>query len=506
MSLDAPPAGSRHVLFATAEFGPFVKVGGLGEASAGLSRGLDAIGLDVEVVMPDYGLAELHEVDRFPLDDLPSWCPPIEARTGWLVDESGRMHHAEDSMPVTLLSFDGSQRPHPYCDPATGEGWHDDAELFLRFSAGVAALARERKPDIVHVNDWHTAAALALLPPEMGSVLTVHNLAFQGKTFPGWRHCFEQFDLYDQFISEHEFNPLGLGISIADRVVMVSESYTDEALSEAGGFGLHGLLAARGEAVKGIRNGIDIDLWNPADDQRLPVNFDREDLTGKEICRKELLRLVGLEPDRGPVIGMVCRLAHQKGVDLALELVPFLDSLSARMVLMGSGSPALADEARRMADAYPEHFAALTSYDDDTAHLVVAGSDLFLVPSRFEPCGLTQMQAMTCGTIPVVSAVGGLRDTVIDTDADPRAGTGYVARRPGAMELLDALHRATNGWRNVRRRAAVQRRGMTADWSWAIPAKGYHRQYQKALDDRASVEAGHPSIRRSAARGATLRP
>jgi len=275
------------------------------------------------------------------------------------------------------------------------------------------------------------------------------------------------------------FNPLAVGISAADRVVLVSKSYTHEALSEVGGFGLHQHLAARGEALSGIRNGIDIGLWNPADDPWLPVNFDHRDLAGKEICRKELLRFAGLEDDRGPVIGMVARLVHQKGVDLALNVVPFLESLSARMVLMGSGSPALAAQAQAVADQFPDRFLAITEYDEALAHLIVAGSDLFLMPSRFEPCGLTQMQAMTCGTIPVVNGVGGLRDTVVDTDSNPRAGTGFVARQPTSLDLLDALHRAAKGWGNPRRRAAVQRRGMTSDWSWAKPAKRYNELYRQ---------------------------
>ncbi len=336
--------------------------------------------------MPDYGLVDLEVEKAIWLADLPSWCPPIEARSGWLADT-----------PLTLLSFGGSTRSHPYFDPTTGEAWPDSGWFFLTFSAGVAALAAQEQPDVVHLNDWHTASALAALPRSTGTVLTVHNLAYQGidapfrldqvrelarSVGPGGLGDGAAGNLRqsDAFIHQDDFNPLAGGVSLADRVVVVSESYRKEVLSDDGGFGLDTRLAARGDKLRGIRNGIDLGLWHPADDPWLPVNFDHEDLSGKEICRKELLRTAGLEADRGPVIGMVARLVHQKGIDLALDLVPFLDSLSARLILMGSGSPALARAAEELAARHPDHFTALCHYDEPMAHLIVGGSDLFLMP------------------------------------------------------------------------------------------------------------------------------
>jgi len=463
------------VLFATAEFDPLVKVGGLGEASSGLVRHLGSMGVNAIVVLPDYGGIRLAGETRTALETPQPWCPPIELRRGWIDGE----------IELILIGFPGCRRPHPYVDPETGQGWPDSTDFFLTFSAGVAALAAETEPDVVHLNDWHTAAALLQLPREVASVLTVHNLAYQGVDGASWLERAARSMPADRtvadtvvFLHNGDFNPLAGGISLADRVVLVSESYRKEAVGERGGFGLHKRLAAKGEDLSGIRNGIDLGLWNPADDGRLPVNFDFGDLSGKEICRKELLRTVGLEGDRGPVIGMVARLAHQKGIDLALEMVPFLESLSARMILMGSGSPALAASAKAMADRFPQQFVARCEYDEATAHLIIGGSDLLLMPSRFEPCGLTQLQAMTCGTIPVVTAVGGLRDTVIDTDAHPRRGSGFVAAAANPLDILNAVHRACRGWSNPRRRAAVQRRGMTADWSWAKPAHSYVELYR----------------------------
>ncbi|MDH4280354.1 MAG: glycogen synthase [Acidimicrobiia bacterium] len=471
------------VLFATAEFGPYVKVGGLGEASSGLVGSLSSMGVEVTVVMPDFGLIDLTDEKRWPLTGLPSWCPPIEVRSG-RTDPDADPDSGGD-IDIILLSFEGGLRSHPYVDPSTGESWPDATWFYMTFSAGVAALAAAERPDVVHLNDWHTSAALLRLPSDVGSILTVHNLAYQGVDDPAWLdRMLESVDASalrldpTTFLVDGAFNSLAGGISGADRIVLVSESYRDEAISEAGGFGLHHQLRRRGDLVSGIRNGIDLGLWHPADDLRLPVGFDHEDLSGKEICRKELLKEADLDADRGPVIGMVARLVHQKGIDLALDLVPFLDSLSARMVLMGSGSPALADKVREMAELYPNHFAGFCDYDETMAHLIVGGSDLLLMPSRFEPCGLTQLQAMTCGTIPVVTAVGGLRDTVVDTDACPRRGTGFVAEQATSLDLLNALHRACRGWSNPRRRAAVQRRGMTADWSWTKPARQYLELYR----------------------------
>ena len=467
------PPSARRVLFATTELAPYVKVGGLSEASAGLVGMLRSMGVVVDTVLPDYGLIELRDVTERTLNHLPSWCPPITARRGW-TDEAGQ---------VTLLSFEGSERPHPYVNPTSGLGWPDNDRRFVVFSVGVAQLAHETKPDVVHCNDWHTSTAIGRLPEQMPSVLTVHNLAHQGAASPSWAEAIGVHG--PAFLEQGAFNPLAGGISLADRVVMVSETYAEEALRADGGFGLHERLLARKNQLVGIRNGIDLGLWHPSEDPLLPYTFDQADMSGKELCRKELLTHTDLDDGRGPVLGLVARFDRQKGIDLALSLAPYLENISAKLILIGDGSPELTRLARETQDLFPNRVHVFSRYEERLAHLVVAGSDLLLVPSRFEPCGLTQMQAMTCGTIPIVTNVGGLSDTVLDVNTNRRAGTGYVAQQATSMALLDAVHRATRGWSNPRRRSAIQRRGMTADWSWAMPAQSYLDTYETLLDTRA---------------------
>ena len=457
------------VLFATAEFAPVVKVGGLSEASQGLVSCLRSLDLNIDVVIPDYGMIPLVESRRFRLDGLPDWVPTTTVRVGV----------AEGAGELILVNFEGIERQHPYVDPATATGWPDNDFRFMAFSAVVARLADYLDVDILHCNDWHTAAALGWLHRSRKSVLTVHNLAYQGHADPAWLHRFD--DHAEAFHEQGSYNPLAGGMSIADRIVMVSRTYAREALRVDGGFGLHHRLVARGDDLSGIRNGIDPGLWDPAEDPLLPANFSADDLGGKELCRKELSARAELPVGKGPIIGVVARFVHQKGIDLALDLAPYLGGVPAQLVIIGSGSPELTRHAQDIADTYPNVVSVFPGYDERLAHLVVAGSDLLLVPSRFEPCGLTQMQAMSCGTIPVVTDVGGLRDTVIDTDKTPRAGTGFVADSPTPLSLLDAIHRAARGWGNPRRRTAVQRRGMTADWSWVIPSQSYIALYEELL-------------------------
>jgi starch synthase len=452
-----------RVLFAAAELTPLVAVGGLAQAASGLVRELRSQGVDVEVALPDYGGLELEREERLELD-VPPWARPAVARRG---------EHAATG-PLTLVDVPGIRRAHPYVD-ASGAGWPDNDARFLGFSLAVAALARATGPDVVHLNDWHTAAATAGLEGAP-VVLSVHNLAYQGWAGPEWVERLGPRGA--AFERDDACNPLAGGIALADAVVLVSPTYREEVLRPETGAGLHGLLGQRGDALVGIRNGIDVEAWDPASDPHLPVPFGAEDLAGKERSRAALLARLGLPERPGPLAVAVTRLVEQKGIDLLLPLVPELDGLGVQLAILGAGEAELAAALREAASLHPESFAFVEGYDEPLSHLLFAGGDLLLMPSRFEPCGLAQMQAMRYGTLPVVTDVGGLHDTVADLDEDTARGTGWRALTPDSAAFRDALRRAVRGWADPAVRTAAQRRGMSADWSWAEPAAEHVALYR----------------------------
>ena len=454
-----------RVLIATAELDPFVKVGGLGEATMGLAKSLSQQGVSVDIVIPDYPVSLTHQ-DEWQVD-LPWWATGGSVRSG-TISGVGTVH---------AVSVEGIRRSHPYLDPSTSRGWVDNERRFHFFSVAVAAIAKKLDVDLLHLNDWHTALAAAWFPPQR-TVLTVHNLAHQGTSDLGWLNVIgEQAWAFEHLGS---FNPLAGAVRLCSRVVVVSQGYAQEILSQSHGCGLEGELRDRQQHLLGIRNGVDTELWDPEADSRLPANYSQSDLGGKGVCRDELRRVTGLD-GKGPTIGMVSRLADQKGIDFLTDLTGFLAHLPASLIVHGSGEHRLVELAKRAAAQSPDRVRVVDGYDEDFAHLLMAGSDLLFMPSRYEPCGLTQMQAMRFGTIPVVTAVGGLADTVIDVDADPLRGTGFVARRVTTSYLVDALHRASRGWHNHQRRRALQRRGMAGDWSWNAPAQQYLRVFEEVL-------------------------
>lgn len=459
-----------RVVFATAELAPYVKVGGLADASAGLVSALRGLGVKVEVILPDYGGLDL-ELETTVELDVPHWAGPAEAYRGSLAGFDD----------VTLVSAPRLRRPHPYLD-TDGRGWMDNDIRFMTFCSAVASLVDSGPPDVLHLNDWHTGAVLGLLESPPPAVLTIHNLAYQGTTDGGWldvlRRRPEAFEWYGGF------NPLTGAIALSDKVVTVSPTFATEVLRPETGFGVHGALAARGDDFVGILNGIDTVVWDSAGDPLITTHFDEGSVSRKRALGRRLAAEFGWSPSPTPLIGMVTRLTDQKGVDLALGAVSSLGVLDARMILLGSGDRSLADAAARLATSMPERFAFRSGYDEALAHRIFAGSDLFLMPSRFEPAGLAQMQAMRYGTIPVVTDVGGLHDTVVDADADPDNGTGFVAAAATSEAVVEALGRAVRAWRSTRRRGAIRRRGMSQDWSWRRPAGQYLDLYREIKSPR----------------------
>lgn len=457
------------MLFATTEYDSVVKVGGLGEAARGLVHGLRDLGLSVEVVLPDYGNLPVASTGHGDVAlDVPHWAGPSSARR--VLSGSGE--------ELTLVRVPAIERPHPYNEPSSGRGWPDNDRRFFAFCAAVSALADVTRPDIVHLNDWHTALVAALAEHRWPTVLTLHNAAYQGTADPGWAAALTRH--HDTFLTDGVLNPLAGAISVCDRVIAVSEGYANE-LRRGSVANLAGRIGQRGAQFVGIRNGIDARSWDAETNPFLASAFSHRDLSGKEICRKELVRCTTLADDDQPIIAIVSRLVEQKGIDTALDLVPFLESVGAKLVIIGDGEVELVARAARAAGAQAGRVHFFGKYSDPLAAMVMAGADVLLVPSRFEPCGLTQMQAMRFGTIPLVTAVGGLGDTVVDADHDRTHGNGFVAATPGHLDLLDAMHRAVRALGDDPRRRTIQRRGMEADWSWAPQAVRYADVYDELL-------------------------
>ena len=456
------------MLFATAEYEPVVKVGGLGEAGRGLVHGLRQLGIDVQVVVPDYGNLPVIPQGGERALAVPEWAGATAARQ--VITESGE--------ELTAVRAPAIERPHPYNEPTSGQAWVDNDRRFFAFSAAVAALADETSPDVVHLNDWHTALVPALFQHRQPTVLTMHNAIYQGAADSGWVNALR--NNHADYLDGDSLNPLAGAVSVCDRVIAVSEGYAED-LRRGSVTNLMSRCRQRGANLLGIRNGIDTRYWDPAHNPHLPSAFDSKDLSGKEICRKELVRRTTLNDDDQPIIAVVSRLVEQKGIDIALGLVPFLESLGAKLVIIGDGEVDLVAWAARTAGTHPGRVHFFGKYSDATAALVMAGADLLLVPSRFEPCGLTQMQAMRFATIPIVTAVGGLADTVIDVDQHPDRGNGFVAASADRLNVLDATHRAVRWLGDDRRRRALQRRGMQSDWSWGPQAKRYADVYEELV-------------------------
>ena len=454
--------GVMRVLFATAELSPIATVGGLAAAAAGLGSELRRAGVDVDLVMPDYGGIALIDETSFELD-VPDWVGAAVVRRG--------RHPGVGAL--TLISVPDMARSHPYLRP-DGEGWPDNSARFFRFGCAVGALAERDQPDVLHLNDWHTGMALAALEHPPPTVVSIHNLAYQGVADGVW------LDVIGPHASHYEWwgdtNPLTGALALADRIVAVSPNYSLEIQTPEDGFGLDGALRDRGEALVGILNGIDTDLWNPETDPLLPANFSRADTSGKATCRAALLERVGFADDDVPLATVVTRLTEQKGIDLLVPLIPLLGQIPMRLAVLGSGDAVLAAQLHELAEEHSGHFAFVEGYDEALSHLMFAGADLFLMPSRFEPCGLTQMQAMRYGAAPVVTAVGGLVDTVPDADLDPK-GLGFVADEVTSEHLLAAMFRAARAMSKKRTSAALRKRMMAVDWSWTGPAQRYAKMY-----------------------------
>jgi len=486
-----------RVLSVASEIYPIIKTGGLADVAGALPIALAAEGVEMRTLVPGHPavLAALKSAEQ-----LLEWPLFFGGRTRLLKGSSGELD---------LFALDAPHlfdRPgNPYLAPG-GVDWPDNG---LRF----AALARMAEnialgavpsfiPDIVHAHDWQAGLTPAYLHYSgragPSTVMTVHNLAYQGRFPPAF---LEEFGLAPDSFTMHGVEYYGsigflkAGLLFADRITTVSPTYAKEIQSDDEGMGLGGLLRSRAGDLSGILNGIDISVWNPATDTHIAGLYHAESLVGRAANKAALQQRMGLaeQPDTF-LVGVISRLSWQKGLDLLLENLPMMLADGMQLALLGSGDVDLQDDYREAASAHPGQIGVVIGYDEALAHLIQGGSDALAVPSRFEPCGLTQLCALRYGAVPVVSRVGGLEDTVIDADelavADGTA-TGFKFAPVTSDSLGGALRRAHAVFRDKAAWQKIQHAGMTSDVSWRSRASRYADLYRELAEARAGDRSGH---------------
>lgn len=466
------------VLFAVSECAPFVKTGGLADVAGALPKALAAQGVDARVLMPAYpGLAALKGAKQ----------------VGEM--EGGRLLAAKaEGLSLLLLDCPGlfDRSGGPYLGP-DGKDWPDNPFRFAALSRAAARVAREGadgwRPDVLHVHDWQTALApLYMRQSAAGraipSVLTIHNIAFQG-VFPAALIGALGLDPSGFSLAGYEYyGQVGFlkgGLVTAERITTVSPTYARELTQPAFGMGLEGVIAARRADLEGVLNGVDLDVWDPAADPHLAAPFSAADPGPRALNRAALAERFGLTPSPdAPLFGLVGRLTRQKGIDLLLETLPRLLARGASLALIGTGDADMEAAFRAAATAHPGRVGVVIGYSEPLAHLMMGGSDVILVPSRFEPCGLTQLYALRYGAAPLVARTGGLADTVIDAnEAAIMAGcaTGFQFAPVEAAALADALDRACDAYADRALWARIAANAMAAEVGWGASAARYAALY-----------------------------
>jgi starch synthase len=484
---------SGIIMFA-AEITPFAKVGGVGDVVGALSKALEKLDVIPTVIIPGY--RDVLNKDYFDIRSCKP-APEFNVRIGHRDERADifqtRLHNT--GVDVYMI---GSQkyfdRPGIYDDPETGEGYRDNGERFLFFMrSGLELLRRLGKPvDIIHCHDSQAALIPGIIRTnckedsfftDVGTLFTIHNLAYQGifpkKTLHYAGIDYKHFYPMSPFEYWNKVNFMKAGILMADLVNTVSQTYADEIqTSHEYGFGLEGVLRSRRMDVSGIINGIDYEEWDPQTDPFIPAHFSSEDLSGKEKCKDDLLRHFNLSrhQKRIPLIGIVSRLADQKGLELLAEAIREIVGLNIQMVVLGVGQLKYHDLLERIALKYPDKIAVNLMFDNELAHRIEAGCDMFLMPSKYEPCGLSQLISLRYGTIPIVRATGGLADTVIDYGVG--GGTGFSFREYSSGEMMRALKQALSVYADGDSWKDLMVRAMSQDWSWSKSAGEYKQLYR----------------------------
>jgi starch synthase len=475
----------KKILFVASEAHPLIKTGGLADVSGSLPKALAELGVDVRLIMPNYQAIKTNEeiyykstvrVNNRDANILETRLPGTQVLV-WLVD------------CPEFFGFPGN----PYVDEQ-GNAWANRAERFALFCRIAVEVAMNRgyldwTPDIVHCNDWQSGLVPALLSLEANrpaTVFTIHNLAYQG-LFP--KATWTSLNLPRQLWNSDgiEFNGMLSfikgGLAYADHITTVSQTYAEEIQAADFGYGLEGLLSYRKDDLTGIINGIDADQWSPETDPNISERYDILTLPKKQFNKAALQNKHALPVDSNiPVFVLISRLVEQKGIDMIVECLPEMLTLPLQFILLGKGEKHFEEQLSNFAKMYPDKIAITLGYDEALAHQLEAGADVFLMPSRFEPCGLNQLYSQRYGTVPIVRKTGGLADTVVDTLPETlrnKTATGFVFNDATSGSLMEAIKRALIVYSQPETWKQLQTSGMQKDYSWNNSAKEYMGLYEK---------------------------
>jgi len=476
------------ILYISSEAFPLIKTGGLADVAGSLPAALVKQSQDVRLLLPAYPqvLSKITKNKKLATSsyynlavDILETTLPGTSVTVWLVD-----------CPA-LFNRPGG----PYTD-GYGQVWHDNALRFAVFCHAAVDISLNHfglhwQPDVVHCNDWQSGlvpALLSLHAERPATVFTIHNLAYQGvfdqQTFDDLHLPYELWQLNGlEFYSQLSF--IKGGLAYADKVTTVSPRYAEEILRPEFGYGLDGLLASRSEDLSGILNGIDEKHWNPGADEYLEQKYNRSSLDKKSINKTRLQQELALPVDATiPMIGMVSRLVEQKGLDIILQGLPTIVDTPFQLVVLGTGETHYEIQLSEWAQIYPDHIKVIIGYDERLAHRIEAASDVYLMPSTFEPCGLNQLYSLRYGTLPVVTPVGGLADTVVDANEENinnKTANGFVLQEQTAAALITAMQRALALYQQPAIWRQLQDNAMSGDFSWQTSAQRYIGLYQQVL-------------------------
>jgi len=486
------------IVMVASEVAPFSKEGGLADVLGALPVALSELGHDVTVISPLYrDVRAQAERIGWPLERLEPGTFPVDVGETETDAALWTSHLPDSDVRAVFLQNDRYyDRGGYYTNSTDHTDYSDNAERFIFLARGALEACRflHIEPDVVHAHDWHTGLVPVYMKHvyaedfgQAASVFTIHNLAYQG-IFLHWamKTAGLPWDLFTWRQLEYYGNLcfLKAGLVFADALTAVSRTYAREVQTEQYGCGMHGVLQERAADLHGIINGIDQNIWNPATDPWIAARYDRENLAGKADCKAALQQQFNMpvDPER-PVISLICRLVDQKGLDLLADALPALVQGEAQFIVLGTGEPHYHRMLENLAEEHPGSFACKIAYDEALAHMIEAGSDMFLMPSRFEPCGLNQLYSMRYGTVPVVRATGGLADTVVDADAaDAGDATGFAFTEYSAAALIATLERALAAYADKDAWRRLMLNGMAQDWSWQRSAGEYVALYETLLE------------------------